>query len=461
MSVATSPAKTRDSAHYLHAFTNAKANEEQGPLVITRGDGVFVYDEDGNEYLEGFSGLWCASLGFSESRLVDAATAQMKRLPYYHSFFQRNNDTAIDLAQKLIDIAPVPMAKVFFVNSGSEATDTAVKLVWYYNNQLGRPEKKKIISRLNAYHGSTVAAGSLTGLPVVHRDFDLPIAGMLHTDFPHHYKEAEPGESEEAFATRLAESLEQLILGEGPDTVAAFIAEPIMGGGGVIVPPDTYFEKVQAVLRKYDILAISDEVICGFGRTGSWFGCQTVGYEPDIMVMAKGLTAAYAPLGAVAINDKIARAVVEQSDKVGIFAHGFTYSGHPVSTAVGLEAIRIYEERDIVGHVQKVGKRMRDGLNVFADNPMVGEVRGVGLMGAVHLVKDPASREWFEPEHGVGPFLAARALERGLIVRSWPDLVCLSPPLTISEPEVDDMLERFAGALDETTAWVRDQGLID
>ncbi len=460
MSVATPSAKSKDSAYYLHGYTNAKTNEEQGPHVITEGKGIFVIDEDGNEYLEGFAGLWCASLGFSEPRLVEAATAQMKRLPYYHSFFQRNNDTAIDLAEKLIELAPVPMSKVFFSNSGSEASDSAMKFIWYYNNAIGRPEKKKIISRLNAYHGTTIGAASLTGIPVAHRAFDLPIPQVLHTEFPHYYREAETGESEEDFATRMADSLEQLILDEGPDTVAGFIAEPIMGGGGVIVPPATYFEKMQAVLRKYDVLTISDEVICGFGRTGNWFGCETVGFEPDIMVMAKGLTAAYAPLGAVMLSDEIVRELVDQSDKLGVFAHGFTYSGHPLSTAIGREAIRIYEERDIVGHVRTVGTRMQDGLRAHADNPLVGEVRGVGLMGAVHFVKNAEPREWFTAEDGVGSYFAKRALEYGLILRNWADLVSLSPPLIISEDEVDDMLERFGRALDDTTAWAQDSGLV-
>ena len=460
MSVHVDSAKARDSAYYLHGYTNAKDNEEQGSLVITEGKGIFVYDEDGREYMEGFAGLWCAALGFSERRLADAATAQLRKLPYYHSFFQKNSDASIDLAAKLVELAPVPMSKVFFTNSGSEATDSAVKMVWYYNNALGRPAKKKIISRINAYHGTTVASASLTGLPNNHRDFDLPIANIRHTDCPHHYRFAEPGESEEDYASRLASNLEELILAEGPETIAAFIAEPIIGGGGVLVPPATYFEKVQTVLRKYDVLLIADEVVCGFGRTGNWFGSETYGLEPDIMILAKALTAAYAPLGAVLINEPIFRAMVGQSEKIGMFAHGHTYSGHPVSTAVGIETIKIYEERDIVSRVRALGPRLQDGLRSFLDRPLIGEVRGVGLIAAVQFMKDKDAREWFDPGDGVGAHLAARALEYGLVIRHWPDLVAFCPPLIITEEEIDDMLGRFGRALDDTEAWALERGLL-
>ena len=285
-------ARARDIAYYLHPYTNLKVHEKEGPLVITKGKGIYVYDKNGKAYIEGLAGLWCTALGFDEERLVEAAMAEMRKLPYYHSFSHMSHDVGIDLAEKLVQMAPVPMSKVFFTNSGSEANDTAVKLVWYYNNALDRPRKKKIISRIKAYHGVTVASASLTGLPNNHRSFDLPIANILHTDCPHHYRFAEPGESEEAFATRMAENLEKMILEEGPETVAAFIAEPVMGAGGVFVPPPTYFEKVQAVLKKHDVLFIVDEVICGFGRTGNLWGCETFNLEPDIMTIAKALTSA-------------------------------------------------------------------------------------------------------------------------------------------------------------------------
>jgi len=283
MTQRSNSASARDIAYHLHPYTNAVKHEAEGPLVLTEGKGVYVYDENGKAYIEGMAGLWCASLGFGEERLVEAATRQLRKLPYYHNFTHKAANVAIDLAEKLIEIAPVPMSKVFFTNSGSEANDTVVKMVWYYNNAIGRPQKKKIISRLKGYHGVTVAAASLTGLPTNHIDFDLPIANILHTDCPHHYRFGQEGESEEDFASRMAANLEKLILDEGPDTVAAFIAEPVQGAGGVIVPPATYFEKVQAVLKKYDILFIADEVITGFGRTGNMFGTETFRLQPDIM----------------------------------------------------------------------------------------------------------------------------------------------------------------------------------
>ena len=452
-------AASRDIAYAIHPYTNLKTHETDGPLVITRGEGVFIYDDSGKQYLEGLAGLWCASLGFSEPRLAEAAYAQMKKLPYYHIFASKAHDVGIDLAEKLVKLAPVPMSKVFFANSGSEANDSVVKLVWYYNNALGRPNKKKIISRTKGYHGVTVASASLTGLPNNHRDFDLPIANILHTDCPHHYRFAEPGESEEAFATRLADNLEKMILKEGPDTIAAFIAEPVMGAGGVIVPPKTYFEKIQKVLKKHDVLFIVDEVICGFGRTGNMFATETFNLKPDMIVVAKALSAAYLPISGVMINEKVYKALVVESEKIGTFGHGFTYSGHPVPSAVALETLKIYEERDIVGHVRHVMGRMQDGLRKFADHPMVGEVRGVGLIGAIELVADKKTKKPFDPKLGVGPYCAKRAQEHGVILRALVDSIGFCPPLIISEQEIDMMLTRFGRALDETQAWLRERGL--
>src|SRR5579875_2131497 len=291
---------------------------------------------------------------------------------------------------------PVPMSKAFFNNSGSEANDTALKIVWYYNNALGRHRKKKIISRAKAYHGVTIATASLTGLAANHRDFDLPIAGIRHADAPHYYRAAKPGESEEDFATRLAESLDALIQREDPETVAAFIAEPVMGAGGVILPPKTYFEKIQAVLKKHDVLLIADEVICGFGRTGNMFGSETYKLEPDMITMAKQLSAAYLPISALMVSERIYRAMVGESEKIGTFGHGFTYGGHPVAAAVALEALKIYEERDILGHVRRVAPRFQEGLRRLGRHPLVGEARGVGLIGGLELVKDKATREPFQ-----------------------------------------------------------------
>jgi len=452
-------AASRDIAYAIHPYTNLKVHETEGPLVITRGDGVFVYDDGGKQYLEGLAGLWCASLGFSEQRLAEAAYAQMKKLPYYHIFASKSHDVGIDLAEKLVKLAPVPMSKVFFANSGSEANDTVVKLVWYYNNALGRPAKKKILSRIKGYHGVTVASASLTGLPNNHRDFDLPIANILHADCPHYYRFQEAGETEEQFASRLADNLEKQILTEGPDTVAAMIAEPVMGAGGVLVPPKTYFEKIQKVLRKYDILLIADEVICGFGRTGNMFGTETFGLRPDMIVVAKALSSAYLPISGVMMSDKIYQALVVESEKIGTFGHGFTYSAHPVPAAVALETLKIYEERDILGHVRRVMGSLQDGLRRFADHPLVGEVRGVGLIGAIELVADKKTRRPFDPKLGIGSYCVKRAQEHGLIVRALGDSVAFCPPLIISEAEIELMLTRFGTALEDTHTMMRDRGL--
>jgi 4-aminobutyrate--pyruvate transaminase len=448
----TTSTAARDIAYQLHPFTNLRKHETDGPLVITGGRGIYVYDEQGREYLEALAGLWCASLGFGEERLVEAAARQMRKLPYYHQFGSKAHDTAIALAERLIGLLPVRMSKIFFNNSGSEANDTAVKLVWYYNNARGRHRKKKIISRMRGYHGITVASASLTGITTAHRDFDLPLPAMRHAECPDFYRYGRPGESEEAFATRMAESLESQILREDPDTVAAFIAEPVMGAGGVIVPPRTYFDKVQAVLRKHDVLFIADEVICGFGRTGNMFGSETFGLEPDIIVMAKALSSAYLPISATAISEEIYQALLSESDKIGVFAHGYTYSGHPVCCAVALETLAIMAERDLVGHVRAVGPRLQAGLRRLADHPLVGDVRGVGLLGAVELVKDKATRAPFDSPGSVGAAFVARAQAHGLIVRSLVDTIALSPPLIITEAEVDDLLRRFEHALRDTAA---------
>jgi 4-aminobutyrate--pyruvate transaminase len=452
---------SRDIASTIHPYTNLKAHETDGPLVITEGDGVFVRGEDGKTYLEGLAGLWCVSLGFSERRLAEAAHRQMLKLPFYHTFAHKATDIGIELAEKLLSIAPVPMTKVFFVNSGSEANDTVVKLVWYYNNAIDRPRKKKIISRTKAYHGVTVASASLTGLANNHRDFDLPIDKILHVECPHFYRFGLAGETEEAFATRMADSLEQRILSEGPDTVAAFIAEPIMGAGGVLLPPATYWEKIQAVLRKYDVLLIADEVICGFGRTGEMWGTTVYGLKPDMIACAKALSSGYMPIGAVLVSEAIYAALVKQSEKIGVFSHGFTYSGHPVTSAVALETLNIYEKDDILSHVRRMAPRMQAGLRRFADHPLVGEVRGIGLIGAIELVQDRATKAPFDPAQAVGPFLAKRAHQHGLILRALGDSIAFCPPLIIDESEIDLMLERFALALDDTLAMVRERGLIE
>lgn len=450
----------RDVASVLHPYTDARAHQKNGPLVITRGEGVRVYDEQGRGYIETVAGLWCAALGFHNERLVEAATKQMRQLPFYHAFTGRTHEPQVDLAEMLLERAPVPMSKVFFANSGSEANDSAVKMIWYFNNAIGRPQKKKIISRLKGYHGVTIASASLTGLPYNHKFFDLPIAGIHHAGTPHHYHNARPGESEEAFATRLAEELDAMIMAEGPETVAAFFAEPIMGAGGVIIPPATYFEKIQAVLRKHDVLLVADEVICGFGRTGEYWGSQSLGMQPDILTCAKALSASYLPISAVMVNERVFEGLADGSAGLGTFGHGFTYSGHPVAAAVAVETLKIYDEIDIVGHVKRVGPTMQQGLRALAGHKLVGEVRGMGLIGAVELVADKATHTNFDPALKIAPRLVKIAEGHGLICRGLPnDSIAFSPPLVITAEEIEDMVARFGAALDELAVTLRRESL--
>ncbi len=445
-----------DVDNHLHPFTDLATHAETGPMIFERGEGIYVTDVTGKRYIEGLSGLWCASLGFGENRLVEAATRQLKELPFYHNFAHKAVKPAIELADFLIERAPVPMSKVFFTNSGSEANDTQVKLVWYYNNIIGRPQKKKIIARRGAYHGITVAAASLTGLQYAHNAFDVPINNIIHTDCPHYYHYGEEGESEEAYAARLADNLEKLIREEGPDTVAAFIAEPFIGAGGVVTPPKGYYERVHEILERHDILFIVDEVISGFYRTGNMFATETYDLKPDSITMAKQLSAAYQPIGAVMMNDKIHDALVEGSRKFGIFGTGFTYSGHPVPAAVALETQRIYEQDNIGDHVKKVSARFQERLHGFGDHPLVGETRGLGLIGAVEMVEDKAAKKNFDPARKIGPWVMNRAAEHGLIVRALiNDTIAFCPPLIITEEQIDDMFDAFAMALDDALAHVK------
>ena len=450
-----------DLRNLVHPYTPLHAVPPDGPLVIRRGDGVYVEDDRGRRYLEGVAGLWCTALGFSEQRLVDAAIRQMRELPYYHIFAGKSHEPGIVLAEKLKELAPVPMSKIFFASSGSEANDTAIKILWYVSNAAGTPKRKKIISREKAYHGVTIAAASLTKLPVNQRDFDLPIFPVAYAETPHHYRGAEPGESEDAYSTRLAANLEKLILAEDPETICAMFAEPVMGAGGAIVPPAGYFPKIQKVLKKYGILLVADEVICGFGRTGNMWGSQTFDLKPDMLSMAKALTSGYIPLSALLVNEKIYRGLVTQSEKIGLFGHGNTYAAHPVGAAVAVETLKIYEERDIVGHVRKVGAVMQAGLRKLADHPLVGEVQGEGLIAGIQLVPSKASRGGFDPKEGVAPYMAKRAEAHGLICRGlFGDRVALCPPLVITEAQMHEMLRRFVAALEDTYAMVREKGLL-
>ncbi len=459
--VRANSAAARDIAHALHPYTDLVAHQDAGPMIISRGEGVRVWDESGRDYIESVAGLWCASLGFSNERLARAAYDQMRKLPFYHAFTAKSHEPLIDLSEMLIERAPVPMSKVFLANSGSEANDSAVKMVWYYNNAVGRPGKKKLIGRIKGYHGVTVAASSLTGLPYNHRSFDLPLPGFLHTMTPHYYHGAEPGESEEAFATRCAEALDQLIVAEGPDTVAAMFAEPIMGAGGVIVPPRTYFEKIQAVLRRHDVLLVADEVICGFGRTGSYWGSQTFGIEPDIITCAKALSAAFLPISAVMVNERVFEGLARESHEIGTFGHGYTYSGHPVPAAVAVEALKIYDEINIVDHVQTVGAHLQAELRRrFAGHELVGEVRGVGMIAAVELVADRETRRNFDPKQKIVARLAKLCEQHGVIARGLSnDTLAFSPPLIMTAAEVDEMLDRMEPALDELAVQLRRERL--
>jgi 4-aminobutyrate---pyruvate transaminase len=450
----------RDVETLVHPYINLASFRETGPLIIERAHGVYVYDTEGKPYIEGMAGLWCTALGYGNEELVQAAAEQMRKLSFAHLFTGRSHDPAIELAEKLKEIAPVPISKVFFCNSGSEANDTQVKLVWYLNNALGRPQKKKIISRMKAYHGVTIAAASLTGLPANHRDFDLPLPGFLHAGCPHHYRFAQEGETEEAFATRLAAELEALILKEDPDTVAAFIAEPVMGAGGVIVPPQNYFEKIAAVCAKYDVFIVSDEVICGFGRLGTAFGCQKLNFVPHAISVAKALSSAYLPIAGVMIPEIMYQALLSESRKIGVFGHGFTYGGHPVSAAVALKAIEIYSRDRIFERAAERAPQFQARLMAFNGHLLVGEARGLGLIGGVELVANKKTGQAFAPGQGVGPRAVRFAEDEGLIVRAvMGDVLTLCPPLIITAAEIDDLFDRLTRALDKTLDWVRRERL--
>jgi len=453
--------RASDIAYHIHSQTNLSVHEQVGPVVMERGEGIYTWDTNGKRYLDAMSGMWSASLGYSESRLEQAALKQMKQLPYHQNFAHRSTEPAILLAERLIELAPVPMSKVLFACSGSEALDTAIKLAWYYWSAKGQPQRRKIISRNRAYHGTTIASASLTGLGHLHQDFGLPLPGFLHVTCPHYYREGQTGETEEAFSTRLADELEALIQREGPDTIAAFFAEPVMGTGGVITPPAGYFEKIQAVLKRHDVLLVADEVINGFGRTGNWWGCQTYGVKPDMLTCAKALSASYMPISALLISEPIFQAMKNQSEKIGVFGHGFTYGGHPIAAAVALECLNIYQERQLPAHAAKVGERLGAGLRKLADHPLVGEVRGAGLMWGVELVANKADKTPFPREWKVGLLASQQTEANGVTARALNDSVVFAPPLIITEAEVDEVLEAFAKGLDAALDILRSQSRFD
>ena len=458
--VAPSAVEEYDRRYVFHPFTQLDKHERTGsPSVIVKGSGARVVDIHGTSYIDAMAGLWCVNVGYGRAELADALHEHASRLGYYHAFSSMGTDTPALLAERLIEKAPAGMSKVFFGCTGSDANDTNAKLVWFYNNALGRPEKKKIIARRRGYHGVSVLSAGLTGFPGMHAGFDLPLPMIRHTTAPHRLWEAEPGMTDEAFAQKLADDLEALIVAEGPDTVAAFIAEPIMGAGGVIVPPAGYYERIQAVLRRHDVLLIADEVITAFGRLGCWFGSDLLGLEPDLITVAKGLTSGYFPLSGSIVSERVWRVLVDGS-AAGPFGHGYTYSAHPLAAAVAMANLDVIENDGLIAQAAERGALMHRLLaEAFADHPLVGEVRGRELIGALEFVaqKDPAKP--FDPARKVGPRVAQRCLELGLITRALPaaDTISFSPPFVITEEEVAELVATARRAVDDVAAELRSE----
>jgi 4-aminobutyrate--pyruvate transaminase len=443
----------------IYPVTNLAAVEQ---LNIVSGKGVYVYDDAGNQYLEGLSGLWCSALGYGNEELIAAINSQLKTLSYSHLFGGRTHPVVMELADKLAAMLPVPDARIFFSNSGSEANDSHIKMLRYYSNAIGKPQKKKIIALDRGYHGVTVAAASLTGLPVMHSHFDLPVEalGILRADCPHYFRGKMGDESEDEFVSRLLKNLEKLILEEGAETIAAFIAEPLMGAGGVIVPPEGYLPKVQALLKEHDIFLWADEVICGFGRTGNDFGSTTMGIKPDLMSLAKQLSSAYVPISAAVVPGEMYEAMAQQSANVGMFGHGYTYTGHPVACAAALKALEIYERDDLFARAAKMGAHMQSRLQEYAGHELVGEVRGKGLIGAIELVANKETGQAFS-DGQVGAFAQRACQDAGLLLRVVSgSSVAFCPPLIIEENQIDEMVEKFGTALAATLEYAKKENLI-
>jgi 4-aminobutyrate--pyruvate transaminase len=443
----------RDRRGLVHGLTNLSRHLTVGPKIIESGKGVWVTDGDGKTYLEGMSGLWCVSLGFGQERLINACEQQMRKLAYYHLTNHKSHPEAIELADKLLDISPVPMSHVWFANSGSESADCAARLCWYYWNAVGKPQKRKFLSHDKAYHGNTVAAASLTGTAYAHEGFNLPLVGFLHVASPHYIAEAQSSETVKQFVNRLLDELEARILHEGPETIAAFFTEPVLAAGGVIVPPPGYFDGVQKILKKYDILLIVDEVVTAFGRTGEMFGTTRMALKPDMIITAKGLTSAYIPMSALMLNARVFEAMVDYSDRLGIFGLTLTYSGHPVAAAVAREAIAIYQGLELADRTRELEPVLLDGLrDRLGEHPNVGDIRGVGLLAGVQLVakRDPFIP--FDPEIKFGAKVAFLAEANGLIIRAIGDTIAICPPLVISEAEIELLIDRLAQAIEMATA---------
>ncbi|KXG84989.1 aspartate aminotransferase family protein [Agrobacterium bohemicum] len=447
MTIIPNSMEGRDIAYQMHPNVNLRKYEKTGGVVIESGDGIYVFDNNGKRYIEGLAGLWSVAVGFGEKRLVEVARAQMEKLPYYHTFAYKTHGPSIELAEMLIQMAPVPMSKVHFTSSGSEANDLACKMVWYRSNALGNKDKKKVIGRIKGYHGVTIAAGSITGLPRNHESFDLPLDRMVHTSCPSYVHFGQENESEADFTTRMLTDLEDLIIREGPETVAAFWGEPVMGAGGVLMPPEGYWEGVQKILRKYDILLVVDEVICGFGRTGNMFACQTYGIEPDVLILSKQISSSYMPLSAILMNDRFYQPIADESDRIGVFGHGFTASGHPVATAVGLENLKIIQERDLVGNAARLEEQFLSRLAELAKHPVAHSSRGVGLLGALEI------KPFDDAKAGDAALTVTAALEKeGVIARAVGEAICFCPPLIITSEQIDDMFDALERALDAVAA---------
>lgn len=441
-------AAARDIAFHLHAQTNPLHHEAEGPLIVERADGPYIFDSQGNRYLDAMAGLWCSSLGFTNDRLAAAAKEAYDTLGFYHTFGGRSSPAVIDAAEAIASRVPLEDAKVFFATSGSEAVETMVKIAWLYHRARGNPGRRKIIARDRAFHGSTIFAASLTGLPHMHREFGLPLQDVLRTRCPDPYRERQEDETPEDFATRLAGELEALIIEEGPDTIAAFVAEPVNAGAGVIVPPPTYFEKVQAVLSRHGILCLDDEIVCGFGRTGSWFGCESVGMKPDMMAMAKGLSSSFFPISAVAVSGEIYGEIAEINRESGQFGHGFTNSGHPVGARIALEAMRIYSDMGLPAWIAGPSEKLRAGLDAAcADSPIVGDVRGLGLLFGVELVADREAKAPFPAALNLPARLQTEAMKRGLMLRPQGNTITFCPPFILTDGEIDFMIGTFRESL--------------
>ena len=453
--VSAQTAEALDRKFVFHPFTKLDEHATSPAPMIVSGEGSTLRDTRGRTYLDAMGGLWCVNAGYGRREIADALRAEALRLGYYHAFSSMATDLPGEVAERVLDLYPVPMSKVFFGNSGSDANDTQVKLAWYYNNVLGRPEKKKIISRQRGYHGVTVMTAGLTGLASMHHGFDLPLPMIRHTKAPHRLWEAEPGETDEEFAGRLADELEQLILAEGPETVAAFIGEPVQGAGGVIVPPATYWARIQEVLRRHDVLLICDEVISGFGRLGRWFGADVFEIEPDLVTIAKGITSGYVPLSGCIVSDKVWSVLLEGSSRFGTFAHGYTYSAHPLAAAAALANLAVIEHDGLVGQAAARGAHLHRRLHeAFDDHPIVGEVRGLGLIAAVEFVAGKEPPMPFDPALTVGARVNKRCLELGVISRALPlsDTIAFSPPLVVTEAELDQMVAIARQAADDVAA---------